>query len=120
MIRSTIALEVTGASILRARIRYHLKETQSDWTEALDDEYFTLYTAPSGKVIDRILTTNYLDHQYTDSSHGATTINFGAQGLAFKLISMGDTDGNDVGSCTTDDAYLSIYWNPITVQLRSI
>ncbi|MFZ1664882.1 MAG: hypothetical protein WBO28_09845 [Flavobacteriales bacterium] len=119
-VQTTITLVGAGSSVLKAHIRYHLKETQSDWTEALYDEYITLYTAPSGKVINQVMTATYLNYEYLDTSHNSLTLGFSAQSLLSQLISMGDTDGNDVGNCTSGDAYLSVYWNPITVQLRPI
>jgi len=106
--------------VLRAHVQYHLIETQTDWTEARYDEYITLYTAPAGKAISEITSADYLNYNYTDYSHSPLTISFNSQTLASKFISNGDTSGNDVGNCTDDDAYLSVYWNPITVQLRTL
>lgn len=118
-VNTSITLEMSGSRTLRARIRYHVKETQADWTEALHDGYITLYTAPVGKVIDRIESASALSHEYVDGGHGVTNIMGSSTTLAWKLVSNGDTPGNDVGNCTADDAYLSIYWNPIRLRLRN-
>jgi len=77
-------------------------------------KYYTLYTAPAGRTITNIVSDEYVSYTYTDTNHGTLTVFFSGQ-AASKFVMKGDTQGNDIGNCTTDDAYLSVYLNPVTI-----
>jgi len=98
-------------------VYFHVKETKSDWTEGLYEGDIKIYTAPSGKKINSIIsatssTANYVD---TDHSFDVPTVQ-GA--LVDRFEAIGDTSGKDLGGCNNNaDAELNIYFNPMTVEL---
>ena len=113
-----VQLFISGGTSLRAHVHYRVKETTSNWSEAVLNEYITLYTAPAGRTIAYINSDTYVSFNYTDTSHGLYHANFGPNEAAWRFIMNGDTPGNDIGNCTTDDAYLTVNFNPVRITLN--
>lgn len=113
-----VQLFISSGTKVRARVYYRVKETTSNWSEAIHDEYITLYTAPAGRTITSINSDTYTGFNYTDTSHGLYYANFGATQAAWHFIMNGDTNGNDIGNCTTDDAFLTVNFNPVRITLN--
>lgn len=103
---------------MRARVYYKVRETVSDWSEAVYDEYITLYTAPAGRTITSINSDTYIEVNYIDWNHNTAPVTLGSNQPAWRFIMNGDTQGNDIGNCTTDDAYLTVNFNPVQVTLN--
>lgn len=99
---------------------FHARETiSSNATEALyQNSPILIYSAPSGKKINQILSDTYSQAYYVDTDllFDIPTITGG--NLVSQFRSMGDTGGNDLGPCISDsDAELNIYFNVIEVEL---
>lgn len=99
------------------QIYLHAKETKADWTEAKGKWDRKLWTAPAGKIISRIESDMSSTASYRDTNHSLDrpTVTGGTLVSSFEV--MGDTRGNDVGNCTSDDVYLNVYFNDITVSI---
>lgn len=113
-----VQLFISAGTKVRAHVYYRVKESTSNWSEAIFNEYITLYTAPAGHTIAHINTDAYTGFNYTDTSHGLYYALFGSNESAWRFIMNGDTEGNDIGNCTTDDAYLTVNFNPVQVTLN--
>jgi hypothetical protein len=101
----------------------HQLETRQDWSEAIYDRHFRLHRASSG-VITQVWSngTSYslssaggpvTDFAYTDTDHQVDWFYPGT--FIDRFAIKGDTGGNDIGNCTEDDAYLSVYTNALWV-----
>jgi hypothetical protein len=105
-------------------IYLHEIETTNDWTEAEYSRAHSLITAPSGRPYTQIWapdntgafawvtlgnTPTYGNAiiSYIDSDHALDRF-FNPQWWVSEVSVMGDTGGNDIGNCTTDDAYISV------------
>jgi hypothetical protein len=91
----------------------HERETQSNWSEARLSVVKELYPpAPPNQAYRYFYNTQFSEISYTDTDH---TVNwfYPADNLVSAFAIMGDTSGNDIGNCTADDAYLSVYFEPI-------
>lgn len=98
-------------------VYFYLIETHPDGTAGLYDGDIKIYTAPSGKKIQSIVSATESSANYTD-----TDITFDFPIVVGELVdsfkSMGDTWGDDLGSCIDDyEAELNIYFNPMTIKL---
>lgn len=120
---------------LRLNGDFEWEETQSNWTRANlypDTSPFpiVLATAPAGRVLDAVwngsqwvgLTspTLFASIDYTDTDHALDIFSPAGAFWLNALQVMADTVGNDVGNCTTDDAYLKIILNAITVRYHLV
>jgi len=112
-----VQLFISGGTRVRAHVYYKVRETTANWSEAVLNEYITLYTAPAGRTIASINSDDYVGFNYTDASHGLTYVNFGPNQAAWRFIMNGDTQGNDIGNCTTDDSYITVNFNPVRITL---
>jgi hypothetical protein len=108
----------TGHSDEQLAVSFYLREreTRSDWSEASKSWAYLLYTAPSGQSIWYIYNTQFSEVTYTDTDHYLDWF-YPADNLVSAFVIMGDTSGNDIGNCTADDAYLSVYFEPIWVWI---
>ncbi len=90
------------------------KETQSDWTEASGSMTKSIYPAPPGRKIERIIGDlsqkySYLDTDTTDDNFGG-----GSGGPVSSWVFVGDgPTGNDAGG----DTKVTVHFNPLKVVL---
>lgn len=103
-----------SGSDLNIAIDMHQIETRSDWSEAQLSRTFLIYRAPLGKTITAIQNSDASNIYYVDNDHQVDRF-FPPDNLVQEFRINGDTGGNDIGNCTTDDAYLSIYLKPLRV-----
>jgi hypothetical protein len=95
----------------------HAKETRSDWTEAEGTWERKLWTAPAGKKIISFETDISSEANYRDTDHALDKPS--VQGGLVEIFEiMGDTGGNDVGNCTSDDVYMNVYFNEIRGKMQ--
>jgi hypothetical protein len=102
----------------------HEKETKSDWTEAQLFRTFSLRQAPSGHpynfiwapgsggvfgwvALGNAATYGNATASYVDNDHAVDKFP-NPQWWVTEMDINGDTNGNDVGNCTTDDAYIDV------------
>ena len=105
---------------IRLRVWFRATETRSDYTATSGYWDFTTYRAPSGWVIDEILTVNRAGVGYVDTDHAYDNYSL-ADGFISYFSVRGDTDGNDVGACTTDDTFLArLNYREVTIRLRKV
>jgi hypothetical protein len=100
----------------------HQLETRQDWSEALLDRHFRITRAAS-PITQVYANGNYYalssaggpvsDFAYVDTDHEADW--FYPSTFVARFAVKGDTGGNDIGNCTDDDAYLSIYTNALWI-----
>lgn len=111
-------LEIRRDREVWVKIYLHAKETTKDHTECVGNWARRLYECESGKTIKRILTDESSDASYTDTNHelDAPAVNGGYLVSRFEV--MGDTGGNDVGNCTSDDVYLNVYFNEMQIEVE--
>jgi hypothetical protein len=105
-------------------IYLHEIETTSDWSEAEYSRTQSLITAPSGRPYTQIWapdasgafawtglgnapTYGNAIITYTDTDHALDRF-FNPQWWVSEISIIGDTGGNDIGNCTTDDAYITV------------
>src|SRR5262249_23676509 len=93
------------------------KETRSDWSRADLYQTFVTYTAPVGQKIAYIFNTPTSQVRYTDTDHAVDWF-YPTDNLVEAFAIMADTSGNDIGNCTADDAYLSVYFETIWVWVE--
>jgi hypothetical protein len=93
------------------------QETKSDWSTARLDVTFWLYTASPGQTITHIWNATRSTFSYVDTNHTLDRF-YPPDNLVQEFDVMGDTRGNDIGNCTADDAYLSVYLEPIWVWVE--
>jgi hypothetical protein len=95
----------------------HQLETKADWSEAELDRCFPLYTAPVGKRITRIYNARESYRWYRDTDHAEDRY-FQSDTLVKDFRVKGDTGGKDIGNCTSDDAYLTVTLEPISLWIE--
>jgi hypothetical protein len=93
------------------------KETRSDWSRADLYKTFVPYTAPAGQKIAYIYNAPSSRAWYTDTDHEVDLV-YPTDNLVQSFAIKGDTWGNDIGNCTSDDAYLSVYFETIWVWVE--
>jgi hypothetical protein len=109
---------------LMLEVYMHQIETKSNWSEAEYNRDFRLYRAPNGRAIGAVWSNGeyyYPDIQggpvediyYVDNDHAIDWFYFDS--FVNRVAIIGDTKGNDIGNCTEDDAYISVYLNSIWV-----
>jgi hypothetical protein len=91
-------------------------ETRADWSAAFLQTVFPIYHT-SGKIITYVWNAKRSEVNYTDTDHDVDWF-YPADNLVEAFAIMGDTSGNDIGNCTADDAYLSVYLEPIWVWVQ--
>jgi hypothetical protein len=110
-------LDIDSGTHLYVRLYMDQLETKSDWSRARFDQRFWLYTAPAGRRI--AYTFNHWESKwhYVDTDH-AEDVFYPTDTLVREFRIKGDTSGNDIGNCTSDDAYLTVYFEPLWVWLE--
>ena len=105
-------------------IYLHEIETTSDWSEAEYSRTHSLISAPTGRPYSLIWapdangsfawvslgnapTYGSAIISYTDTDHALDRF-FNPQWWVSEISIIGDTGGNDIGNCTTDDAYITV------------
>ncbi|MEE9355840.1 MAG: hypothetical protein V3U75_09665 [Methylococcaceae bacterium] len=102
---------------LYVNIEMHQIETRPDYSEVLLSRNFRLYRAPRGSTIIRILNSDVSDLFYIDNDHTLDRF-FPSDNLVLEYRVNGDTRGKDIGNCTFDDAYLSVFLKQIRVDVE--
>lgn len=116
---ATASIELrNGDTEVWVRLSLHEKETRSDYTEALGNWDRKLYTVPVGKVITRVLSAMTSEAHYVDTDHELDRPSVTGGALVSRFEIMGDTGGNDVANCTSDDAYMSVSFNEVRLELQ--
>ena len=110
-------LSVVNGAELRINVFMHQRETKHDWSEALLNRDFSIYTAPPGRRITSIRNNTVSETSYVDTDHEEDAF-FPPDNLIEEFRIKGDTDGKDIGNCTSDDAYLSLVTEPLTVFIE--
>jgi hypothetical protein len=102
----------TSGEVLSLDLYMDQSETRSDWSAAFLGRNYFLYGVQSGQVIRFIWNATHSEVTYVDTDHALDRF-FPADTLVQEFAIMGDTSGNDIGNCTADDAYLSVYLEPL-------
>jgi hypothetical protein len=110
-------LSAVPATQLYVTLRMRQLETQSNWSEARLNQIYWLYTAPAGRQITQIWNATESEILYVDTDHAEDRFT-PADILVREFRIKGDTSGNDIGNCTSDDAYLSVILEPLWVWLE--
>jgi PKD repeat protein len=116
-VEARATLRVVNDKEIYVDLYLHEKETKDDWTECLGNWSYQIYTVPNGWKIESILTDMQSTTTYTDNDHELDVPAISGGRLVSKFEIMGDTGGNDVGNCTSDDAYLNVFFNEIRVKI---
>ena len=114
----TATLSVRSSVFIDLHVTFYAIESPiGDGTAAKFDQTWSIYTAKAGYSIDAITTSTYTTSAYTDTDHdwGYPALN---GPLVRQLSVIGDTDGPDVGNCTTDDTRFVIDFNQTQVRLK--
>jgi hypothetical protein len=100
-------------------VRFEAVETESDWTTGVQDYASRLYTIPDGWHFKEWKSDRYSFAEYVDTDHSTDVVSIQDAGLMWRLWVVGDTDGNDVGNCTTDDTRIvRLDYNPVLIKLE--
>jgi hypothetical protein len=110
-------LSIANEAELRINVFMHQRETTSDWSEALLSRDFFVYRAPAGRRITSIWNDTVSEIFYVDTDHEEDSF-FPPDTLVEEFRIKGDTGGNDIGNCTSDDAYLSLLTEPLSVFIE--
>ncbi|MEL6589513.1 MAG: hypothetical protein AAFQ87_06725 [Bacteroidota bacterium] len=110
-------LSIVNQDEVWVEIYFHVKETKSDWTEARYRESFKLGNIPNGFRFNRYLSDTETIWTYTDTDHSVDTRSYSSAHLVKEFRAKGDTGGNDVGNCTNDDAYLSVLFHKVRLEI---
>lgn len=110
-------LEIEGDQIYLV-YTLHAVETERDYTEALRTKRELIYTAPPRTTILSIESDTWSRAKYTDDDHDLDYPDV-TGGLVKYFEILGDTGGDDVGNCTSDDVYMNIYFNTISILLKN-
>lgn len=101
------------------RVEFILEEPNPDYSTAIGHWEQKIYQAPSGWTVHEIITNTQSNWSYTDTDHSLDTgTSNNPHSPVYKIKVNGDTSGNDIGNCTTDDSYLSVYYNPIEFKIK--
>ena len=78
---------------------------------------FFIYRAPAGRRITSIWNSTVSEIFYVDTDHAVDRF-FPPDNLVEEFRINGDTGGKDIGNCTSDDAYLSLFTEPLWVFIE--
>jgi len=99
-------------------------ETKRDFTEAKGNWTDTICVVPTGfKIIrftpDRDPKTAFVEStaSYTDNNHKLDTPAVKGDTLVRRFEIMGDTRGKDIGNCTTNDVFMNVHFNSVTLEI---
>jgi hypothetical protein len=114
----TATLSVRSAVFIDLHVTFYAIESPTgDGTAAKFDQTWSIYTAKAGYSIDAITTSTYSTSAYTDTDHDWDYPSLSGS-LVRQLSVIGDTEGPDVGNCTTDDTRFVIDFNQTLVRLK--
>ncbi|UCH96975.1 MAG: hypothetical protein JSV88_09030 [Candidatus Aminicenantes bacterium] len=120
-VQATASLELRNSRTeIWVKLYLHAKETRSDWTEAEGTWNRKLWTVDPGYTISRIVSDQSSNASYRDVDHDLDRPSVVGGNLVDKFEIMGDTSGNDVGNCTSDDVYMNVYFNKVEVKVKRI
>lgn len=108
----------TGPEELELSAFFEAEETGSGSSIAFKTWRGTLYTPPDGWRITNVSAT-HSETSYRDSNHEEDTPPITGGNLVSEFRFKGDTGGDDIGNCTTDDTYMTVTYNPLTVTLAA-
>ena len=125
-IRVNARFEPVNVGVARPEVRlivdFHARETVPDYTSATGHWEWTVYTVPPGWKFDGFypfVDDNGTDFRYTDVNHNPDVITYAAPEFVASATVVGDTDGPDVGNCTTDDCRIvRLDYRSVRVRLR--
>jgi hypothetical protein len=130
-VTTQVALKKSGPR-LYLFAHMHQRETVADWSEALLERDILLSERTDGttythvwaadvngaygwrSLTDNVLVESFHDY-YVDTNHLVRRVSATGRSWLAEVATQGDTLGNDIGNCTSDDAYLSVRTNPIYV-----
>ena len=123
-VTGTVRVAVTeGKGQIIAFINLRLEETGGDGSAAEINETRLIYNAPAGKQIQSIITPSNLTTEFnTTLTKGGLNRMSGLsrQGPVNYLLVFGDGESKDIGNNTTDDSYVSIFFNGFVVELEAL
>jgi hypothetical protein len=123
-VTGTVRVALTeGKGQIVAFINLRLEETAGDASAAEINETRLIYNAPAGKQIRSIITpTNTTTEFNTTLTKGGLNRISGLsrQGPVSHLFVNGDGESMDIGNNTTDDSYVSIFFNGFVVELEPL
>ncbi|MEM6342225.1 MAG: hypothetical protein AAF927_00040 [Bacteroidota bacterium] len=111
------SLSIVNQREVWVEIYFHVKETKSNWTEARYRESHLLKTIPAGFKFKRFLSDQQTTWTYTDNDHNLDTKSYSSAHLVREFRAKGDTGGDDVGNCSSDDSYLSVWFNKVRIEI---
>jgi hypothetical protein len=111
------SLSIISGTQLYVKVYMDQLETKSNWSHARFSRSYRLYTAPSGRQIAYTWNASRSEIHYVDTDH-AEDVFYPTDTLVREFRIKGDTSGNDIGNCTSDDAYLTVYFEPLWVWLE--
>lgn len=128
-----IALNVVNGNQIEAEIRFTATETVSDYSQVIETFRRIVFTAPRGRRISQILSTNETTIDFVSPSAGAQFI--GPVGDSSNTVSVteptnfirrmrivGDTGGNDISTdddCNDDTRIENISFFPIKIRFTN-
>ena len=116
-VRANSAITQSGQS-LQLSAFMEAAETGSGSSIAFKTWNGVLYNAPEGWRITSFDPVRS-ETSYTDSNHAEDTPPVRGGTLVSEFRFKGDTGGDDIGNCTTDDTYMTVSYNPVTVTLNA-
>lgn len=133
-----VKLRIVDSRFIVADLYLHARETVSDWSETEGTWSKTIYTAPAGTEITRIVSGVYSEVHYTSKPGvnafspaglvqaigGArgSDVPFKDDGLVMRWNIVGDTGGDDISTDDNpnDDTQVAIQLNPVKIKYRVI
>ncbi|NKB82627.1 MAG: hypothetical protein GKS05_12230 [Nitrospirales bacterium] len=125
-VTATARVSLQGKTKVVLRLFLHAIETKRDWTETRGTWTYTVYTAPTGYKINRIISNPYSEARYIDNDHGLDITTQTSKpkitggNLVRRFEIMGDTGGKDIGNCTRDDVYMNVHFNSVKLEIQKL
>ena len=101
-----------NGSKLYAKLWMKAQETKKDWTTSEGTMIRLIYSAPSGKKVEQIISPKVFSHHYTDSDKAEDSFDFGNAELLRRIVYRGDRKGKDAGVYTQ----MTAYFNPVKIR----
>ena len=119
-VNASASLFVKAKKALWVKIYLKTKETKDGDTCAKKEWTFPVWEAPNSFEITDFSPSGSSNANYTDTNHQLDTPSIGGSSLVRKFEIMGDTGGNDTGSCTADDVYINTYFNEVSITYARV
>lgn len=116
-VEASAKLRIVNEKEIYVDLYLHQKETRSNWTECLGNWSYLIFTVPTNWKIKNIITDVSSTTSYRDTDHDLDRPTVSGGNLVNRFEIMGDTGGNDVGNCTSDDAYMNVYFNEVRIRI---